>query len=133
MKFNINCSSPFNTLVGLAATAVFSYITIVPILLWFFLWFRGCTSYTLLETVCAYGYSLSVYIPISMLWIIHIEFLRYFLVILGAFLSGSVLVISFSPVVKSDPSSSFKSSYFILLLIIALHALVAFFFLFYFF
>ncbi|XP_015782908.1 protein YIPF1 [Tetranychus urticae] len=119
---------------GLAASSVFSYTLFVPVLLWFFFWFRGCTiTYTLFEIICAYGYSLSVYIPISFLWIIEIRLLQYILVIVGAFLSGSVLTMSFAPIVNSDPSQTFKTSYFMLLLIIGLHSLIAFSFLFYFF
>lgn len=120
--------------VGLAASTVTTYTIGVPTALWFFFWFRGCSgAYTLLETICAYGYSLSIYIPISILWMFGITVIQYVLVIVGALLSGSVLLLSFAPVVQSDPSQTVKLSYLLLLLIIALHALVAFTFLAYFF
>jgi hypothetical protein len=120
--------------VGLAASTVMTYTLGVPTALWFFFWFRGCSSmYTLLETVCAYGYSLSVYIPISLFWMFGITIVQYVLVIVGALLSGSVLVLSFAPVVQSDPSKTVKLSYILLLLIITMHSLVAFTFLAYFF
>lgn len=120
--------------VGLAGTTIFSYVLIVPFTLWFFFWFRGCTvCYTLLETICAYGYSLSIYVPISILWVINIWSVQITFVVVGALLSGSVLFISFAPVVHSDPAKTVKLSYFILLLIVAMHALLAFSFLTYFF
>ena len=120
--------------VGLAASTVTVYTLAVPTILWFFFWFRGCTyAYTLLETICAYGYSLSVYIPISILWMFGIKLIQYCLVIAAAMLSGSVLVLSFAPVVQSDPSQTVKFSYIFLLVIIAMHSLVAFTFLVYFF
>lgn len=120
--------------VGLAASTVTTYTIGVPTALWFLFWFRGCSSaYTLLETICAYGYSLSIYIPISILWMFGVSLVQYVLVIVGALLSGSVLLLSFAPVVQSDPSQTVKFSYLLLLLIIALHALVAFTFLVYFF
>lgn len=120
--------------VGLAASTIFTYVLAVPIALWFFFWFRGCTtSYTLFETICVYGYSLSIYVPISILWVINIRIIQLILVAVGALLSGSVLVITFAPVVHSDPSKTIKSSYFILILIIVMHALLAIAFLEYFF
>jgi hypothetical protein len=119
---------------GLAATTIFTYVLAVPISLWFFFWFRGCShSYTLFETICVYGYSLSIYVPISILFVINIRLIQLILVALGALLSGSVLVITFAPVVQSDPSKTIKSSYFVLILIILMHALLAFTFLEYFF
>lgn len=120
--------------VGLAASTVTTYTLGMPVALWFFFWFRGCSqTYTLLETICAYGYSLSVYVPISILWMFGIPLVQYVLVIIGALLSGSVLLLSFAPVVQSDPSKTVKLSYVVLIAIIAMHALVAFTFLAYFF
>lgn len=120
--------------IGLAAWTIFMYVLCVPICLWFLFWFRGCSAnYSLLETVCAYGYSLSVYIPISILWLINIRLIQLILLSLGALLSGCVLLLSFAPVVHSDPSKTIKSSYLILILIVLMHALLAFSFLEYFF
>ncbi|RWS15999.1 hypothetical protein B4U79_15411 [Dinothrombium tinctorium] len=119
---------------GLAASTVFTYTVCVPLFLWFFFWFRGCIlTYTLFEMMCAYGYSISIYIPIAILWIINVRLIQYSSVIIGALLSGSVLTLSFAPVVQSDPAKTFKTSYFVLLLIVFLHALLAFAFLVYFF
>ena len=120
--------------VGLAASTVSTYTLGVPTALWFFFWFRGCTlMHTLVETICAYAYSLSVYIPISILWTIGIPMVQYILVGVGTLLSGAVLVMSFAPVVRSDPGQTIKFSYLILLVILALHALLALSFLVYFF
>lgn len=122
------------TKVGLAASTVSSYIIVVPVFLWFLFWFRGCTAmFTLLETICVYGYSMSVYVPISILWVFSPRLVQFILVIFGGVLSGSVLSLSFSPVVKSDPSSTVNFSYLILFLIMGLHALLALTFLMYFF
>jgi hypothetical protein len=52
--------------VTFAATAIFSYWWVVPLLLFALLWWRGNTArYTFLELLCLYGYSLAIYIPIS--------------------------------------------------------------------
>lgn len=120
--------------VGIAASTVSTYVCFIPIALWFFFWFRGCTAmYTLLQMICLYGYSMSVYVPISLLWVISARMIQYILVVVGALASGGVLIFSFAPVVRSDPSQTLKFSYLIFLVIVGLHALVAFTFLMYFF
>lgn len=52
----------------IAATAIFSYAWLVPLALWGFLLWRNnkvmnLVSYSFMETVCVYGYSLAIYIP----------------------------------------------------------------------
>lgn len=55
-----------NFLVTLAAVAIFGYAWLVPVAVWGVLTWRGNTSgYSFLEIICVYGYSLSVFIPIS--------------------------------------------------------------------
>lgn len=54
--------------VTIAATAIFSYAWLVPLGIWGFLLWRNnkilnLVSYTFMEIVCVYGYSLSIYIP----------------------------------------------------------------------
>lgn len=120
--------------VGLAASTIFTYVLVIPTTLCFFFWFRNCTiTYTLFETICAYGYSLSVYVPISILWVVNNRLIQLILVIVGTLLSGTVLVMSFAPVVHSDPAKTIKTSYVILILIILMHGALAFSFLEYFF
>ncbi|ESO92927.1 hypothetical protein LOTGIDRAFT_227472, partial [Lottia gigantea] len=91
--------------VSLAATAIFSYWWLIPLFLYGILWWRGnqtSVRYTFLEIICVYGYSLAIYIPISILWVIQVNWLQWILVIIGAVLSGSVLIITFWPAVKDD-------------------------------
>ena len=81
---------------SLAATAVFSYASILPASLYGFLWWAGgagarCfkilvillasfhhyysysgAALSFLELVCLYGYSLSIYVPVSILWLIQV-------------------------------------------------------------
>lgn len=55
--------------VTLAAAAIYSYAFIIPALLWgLLLWRRSNAGYSFLEILCVYGYSLSIYIPISVSW-----------------------------------------------------------------
>uniref|UniRef100_A0A8C6U4V0 Protein YIPF n=1 Tax=Neogobius melanostomus TaxID=47308 RepID=A0A8C6U4V0_9GOBI len=93
--------------VSVAAVMIFLYAWLVPAGLWGFLsWRQGVErqvgGYSFLETVCVYGYSLFIYIPTSILWIIPYEWLRWTLIAVAMVISGSVLVLTFWPVVRED-------------------------------
>lgn len=93
--------------VTMAAVVIFLYAWLVPVALWgFLLWRLGgerqTGGYSFLETVCVYGYSLFIFIPTSVLWIIPLEWLRWTLILVAMVISGSVLVITFWPVVRED-------------------------------
>ena len=54
----------------MAATVVFSYASLLPAGLFGFLWWVGggqasAATISFLELVCLYGYSLTIYIPVS--------------------------------------------------------------------
>jgi hypothetical protein len=74
-----------------------------------------------------YGYSLSIYIPVSIFWVIQIEWLQWLLVALGAALSGSVLLMTAWPAVVVGKRC------IILAAILGLHLLLAAGFMLYFF
>lgn len=83
---------------------------------------------SLLSIICLYGYSLAVYIPVSVLWTIQVSFLQWLLVLTGAFLSGSVLVNILMPSLKLS-----KYSFFLIVGIASAHFLLAAGFMLYFF
>ncbi|EHB14558.1 Protein YIPF1 [Heterocephalus glaber] len=61
--------------VSIAAKIIYAYAWLVPLALWGFLMWRNSKvmniiSYSFLEIVCVYGYSLFIYIPTAILWII---------------------------------------------------------------
>ncbi|KAJ8406288.1 hypothetical protein AAFF_G00305190 [Aldrovandia affinis] len=93
--------------VTIAATAIYSYAWLVPLALWGFLMWRNSkvmnlVSYSFLEIVCVYGYSLFIYIPAAVLWIIPSETVRWISIVVAMCLSGSVLVMTFWPAVRDD-------------------------------
>jgi hypothetical protein len=104
-----------------AATAIFGYAWLIPIALWGTLKWCGSQEAKLsfLEIVCVYGYSLSIYIPVSILWVIQIEWLHWLLVGVGAALSGSVLLMTAWPAAQGD------KRYIILAAVLGLHLLLA--------
>ncbi|XP_041849010.1 protein YIPF1 [Melanotaenia boesemani] len=93
--------------VTMAATAIFSYACLVPLALWGLLLWRSnkimnLVSFSFMEIVCVYGYSLSIYIPAVVLWILPYEWFRWCSIVVALCLSGSVLVITFWPAVRDD-------------------------------
>jgi len=117
--------------VTLAATVIFCYWWLLPMALRLVFWWRKSRSnVTFLESICVYGYSLAVYIPISVLWLVPIPIFQKFLVIIGMVLSGSVLVLTFWPAVRDDDK---KVAYGVAAAILLFHGLLALGFLLYFF
>ncbi|XP_023813685.1 protein YIPF1 [Oryzias latipes] len=113
--------------VTIAAAVIFMYAWLVPVALWAFLtWRRGAErqigGYSFLETVCVYGYSLFIYIPTSVLWSIPVQWLQWVLVLVSMGVSGSVLVLTFWPVVRDDTKVMAAAT---LATILVLHTLLA--------
>lgn len=49
-----------------ASTLVACYIILVPFAIYSVLWYRSATmQYAYLELLCAYGYSLPIFVPVS--------------------------------------------------------------------
>lgn len=93
--------------VTIAATAIFSYAWLVPLALWGVLLWRSnkvmnLVSYSFMEIVCVYGYSLAVYIPAVIIWILPFMWLQWLSIVVALCLSGSVLVLTFWPTVRDD-------------------------------
>ena len=65
-------------------------------------WRQSSTDIVFIEMICVYGYSLSIYIPVAILWLIHVSFLQWILVFIAVLLSGSVLVLTFWPAFSQD-------------------------------
>ncbi|XP_005099571.1 protein YIPF1 [Aplysia californica] len=109
-----------------AATAIFSYWWLVPLALFGVLWWRSRqtneSKFTFLEIICVYGYSLAIYVPISILWAIQVSWLQWLLVVLGATLSGSVLLLTFWPAVSEDNK---KIAIGLMIFIFVMHAALA--------
>lgn len=93
--------------VTVAATAIFSYAWLVPLALWGVLLWRSnkvmnLVSYSFMEIVCVYGYSLAIYVPAVVIWVLPFEWLRWVSIVIALCLSGSVLVLTFWPAVRDD-------------------------------
>ncbi|KAJ8919380.1 hypothetical protein NQ315_016473 [Exocentrus adspersus] len=125
-------------LVSYAATTICLYVTLIPFILWGLLrWsiqindVEGLDENVTpgaLELICIYGYSLFIYIPISILWTIQISLLKWLLVLIAAFISGSVLLLTLLPALRLS-----KHKFLLIVGIISCHLLLAAGFMLYFF
>jgi len=89
--------------VSAAATAIFAYVWLVPLFLYGLFWWRKSeVNFGFTEILCAYGYSLSIYVPISLLWVIPFSWFQWVLIAVGLASSGLVLVMSLWPAVSHD-------------------------------
>lgn len=96
-----------------AASLAIFYVLVLPVMIWLLFWFRGCQKYyTIIEIICAYGYSLSVFVPVTALFMYQGLMIRYVIITIASLLSGAALTLSFLPVVRTDPNP--KSSHLIL-------------------
>lgn len=115
-----------------SAAAIFAYCWLVPLILYVIIrWRKNRADYEFVEILCVYGYSLSIYIPVAMLWLIDVVWLQWLLVLIAVALSGSVLITTFWPVFSEDGNK--KLAIGTMVLIILLHALLGIGFMMYFF
>lgn len=105
-------------LVSASATVIIMYTSLMPFALWALLkWsvrpdemdLEEQVPYTpnLLSLVCVYGYSMAIYIPVSILWTIQIPLFQWLLVATGTFLSGFALLWILMPAIKTSKFSLF--------------------------
>lgn len=79
--------------VTFSAVMFYGYATVVPLLLYFVL--RQLRQPLALQSLlCLYGYSLFVFIPISMLSVVNSELFRWVIVLFGVLESSAFLVIN---------------------------------------
>lgn len=100
------------TLVTGAMSLVFSYILFVPFILYWTFWYRRLeTQYSYLELLCLYGYSLTAFIPVSMLWVINFYWFRWALIGVAVAVGWFILFNVVWTALKSD-SNAFVSFIF---------------------
>ncbi|TMS34805.1 hypothetical protein L596_002322 [Steinernema carpocapsae] len=86
-----------------ASTIIALYVLVVPFILYNVIWYRqAAIQYSYLELLCAYGYSLTIFVPVSILWVVDFEWFRWSLIAVSVFLSGAVLANCIWPALKND-------------------------------
>jgi hypothetical protein len=116
-----------------SAAAIFAYSWLMPSLLYILMrWQRSRAAYEFIEIFCVYGYSLSIYIPVSVLWLVNVWWIQWLLVIVAIVMSGSVLFTTFWPCFTEEGGNK-KVAIGAMVLIISFHALLGIGFMLYFF
>lgn len=108
--------------ISLAATFIVLYCALMPTCLYFFFrWRFRREEYFFLELICIYGYSLTIFIPVSILWIIQIHWFQWIFALIASMISESVLIVIFWPKIRTD----FKSiNTFVIFSTLLLHFLM---------
>ncbi|KAL3097366.1 hypothetical protein niasHS_003814 [Heterodera schachtii] len=98
--------SDFSFVTG-ATSLVFGYVLTMPSLVYAFLWYHRPLSlqYSFFDLLCAFGYSLAPFIPVTALWLLFpFTLARWTLAVSAVVLTGSVLILSLWPTVREDPN-----------------------------
>jgi protein YIPF1/2 len=112
---NVEWQTDFHKVTSSAA-AIFTYWWLMPTLILLLTRWRNITTeMNFLEMLCIYGYSLFIYIPVSIIWLINVHWLQWIVVLVGALLSGNVLLMSFWPTFSQEPNKKVIIMNFILL------------------
>ncbi|KAK0072910.1 hypothetical protein PV325_010544 [Microctonus aethiopoides] len=120
-------------IVSYAATIICLYVWLLPLGLWTAIkWTTSSNNANidaelmeenirpgLLELLCLYGYSLSIYVPVAFLWTIQIGWLQWILVGLATVLSGGVLLRSLLPLISGKQKPIYVA------VILGMHLLLA--------
>lgn len=86
---------------GQAASLLFGYILIVPLLMWGVLkWFGA--DMRLADIICTYGYSFFVLVPATLISIVPQEILRYSVFAVAAVFSAANLAVNFASVLRRN-------------------------------
>ena len=86
-----------------SAACILTYWWLLPTILFMLMrWRENRADYKFLEVLCLYGYSLSIYIPLSLVWMINIGFLQWTFTSVAVLLSGCVLVLNIWPAFSHD-------------------------------
>jgi len=83
----------FNQLT-LAGSVIYAYVTLLPLLFWLLLRYYEAAK-KLVDVLCIYGYTLSIFVPISVLCVLPSNVLRWLLVLIGGGISAVFLLSNF--------------------------------------
>ncbi|KAF9578782.1 hypothetical protein BGW38_005252 [Lunasporangiospora selenospora] len=100
---------------------IYSYAFLVPTIIWGGTKYLGCQP-DLLELLALYGYSFTVWVPVSVFVILPIDWVRWLLVISAAGSSGMFLLKNLYPVLSRAEAHTSKIA---LISVILLHTILA--------
>ncbi|KAG7095696.1 hypothetical protein E1B28_006410 [Marasmius oreades] len=107
------------SLLSIAVGLVYAYGIAFPILLWLALRYVGVGEWSIVEAVAIWGYSMFVWVPVSILCVIPFKLVRWILVLVAFALSGYFLVRNVYPILASAEA---KATRLFIIVIAVLHA-----------
>lgn len=124
------------TQLTVAGSVIYSYVTLLPLLFWLLLRYYEASK-KLADVLCIYGYTMAIFVPISILCVLPSNPLRWLLVLLGGAISSIFLLSNFHahladcfPYGEGDAK---KKTYSLLGLMLVFHVVLVFVFKVYFF
>lgn len=119
-----------------AGSVIYSYVTLLPLLFWLLLRYYEASK-KLADVLCIYGYTMAIFIPVTVLCVLPSNLLRWLLVLLGGAISSIFLLSNFHahladcfPYGEGDAK---KKTYSLLGLMLGFHIVLVFVFKVYFF
>lgn len=104
---------------SIAAIIIYGYVSVIPLLFKGFLMIKKIESnFSYMDIMCTYGYSMFIFIPLSMLLLIPSPYVDWILVSIAAVVSGLVIILSLNPIFETSDKVSKLAS---LLVLFALH------------
>jgi len=77
-----------------AGTVIYLYVTLLPLLFWLLLRYYEASK-KLVDVLCIYGYTMAIFVPISILCVLPSNLLRWLIVLLGGVISSVFLLSNF--------------------------------------
>ncbi|EIW65443.1 hypothetical protein TREMEDRAFT_36275, partial [Tremella mesenterica DSM 1558] len=109
-------------LLSTSISVIYTYGLILPSLLWATTRWLGVAEWGVVDCLGLYGYSMGIFIPISLLCLIPVGILRWVLVGGGAMGSGLFLVRNIYPILESADN---KMTRLLIIAVVVLHAAMA--------
>lgn len=82
------------TKLGAAAGMYYGYVFVIGLLLWLLLYCMK-SDMKLSQVWCIYGYSLTMYLPISLFTMVNVSWIKGLLIAFGVIFSGTFLIMNF--------------------------------------
>lgn len=89
--------------ISISGAMFYGYVVFVPLAVYFTLRCFASVDTSLVGLICTYGYALSVYVPVSLLCIIPLEWMRWIFFLLGAGVSAAFIFSNLHPLVRQSP------------------------------
>jgi hypothetical protein len=77
-----------------AGTVIYSYVTLLPLIFWLLLRYYEASK-KLADVLCIYGYTMAIFVPISILCVLPSNLLRWLVVLYGGVVSSIFLLSNF--------------------------------------